>query len=483
MNNKDKSVKNILDKDFIPPSYFKGIEKEEEEEEEGNEKKMKKNSSIFYNLKTYYDRYKEYYKYLEQNVMTDYIYNPKSKLSNNLWPIGNDSNYIDITPLQELSFDPDILLDLTHVARDYFKLSTEAVDSILKKRTSLFHQVAVACQRQRDERFMEKREKKCVKDSLIESEEELYFFEVKLGVYYLLQRGTVIKFLTDVKHYSEFVIETGIGLSINSNNDKVKGAVGIKTHCPQGLCVEMEFAGVTLYDVINDYIVDDSSDNSEKYKKRLQRQIYAVKMLSVSNQLPYEKNQYFNSQIIDTFYASRIIDIMREKLLNDLPFVMIELINVITRISRHGLVNPDIKLDNIVIDGLTGQPKMIDFGLAFPEGKRSPLWDEDYEPSSSTIKYILYKSHHIAIEYAKGEVCQRSIMTYSLCILFLQLLLMLKQKTNGSKHSKVLNIDLLINNKSLVSCIYQGLSEDPKNRPNLINTIIPLIVDSCFPHS
>ena len=57
---------------------------------------------------------------------------------------------------------------------------------------------------------------------------------------------------------------------------------------------------------------------------------------------------------------------MRNRLLDELPFVTAEIVNVVTRLSQQGLVNPDIKCDNVVIDGLTGQPKMIDFGLVIP---------------------------------------------------------------------------------------------------------------------
>ena len=431
-----------MDEKTLPP-YFKGVEGESK-------------TIISSNFTTYYPRIRKHFRQYERNAWLDHVYEPKFTKLESFWPIGSISenyiNYVDITPLQKISYDSSNLLDIERVAKDYFMLPTSAVSSVLDKKTSLFHQVKLAYQ--------------------LHDVVDQAYFEVKEGVYYMLHRGTVVKFLKDVNQYSEFMTELIMGLHNYINNSRIKGAVGIKNYCPQGMCVEMEFEGISLNDVINggmNYIINNKDDPRNRH--RIERQIAAVKMLYVNNRLP----QKISEKKIDYFFAAHVIECMKAKLYNDLPFVMVEIINITTRLSNHGLINPDIKEDNIVIDGLTGQPKIIDFELIFPENRRSPFWDrceeEGYTPTISSIYNMVNASHHVAAEYFTGDICQRTVMTYSLCCLFDNVL---KQK----KYKDI--VDRLLNNPMFMECITRGLADDPENRPSLVKTLIP-VIGACFP--
>lgn len=406
--------RNILASECTPPLYFRGIVTD----------KQSPPVPIFDNIIKNYQKIKHVCQIIENNILIDNTTKPKFVKPENWWPVGLlnyifDSSYIDISPLLQLNQRQK--LSLVFVAQEYFNLSNESVDRILNRTNSLFNEV-----------YQERK-----------PNEKLYF-EIKPGVYYMLKRHTVIKFLTDGDLFFNFLIETAFGLDINNypHYNNFQSFVGVKAYCPEGLCVEIDFAGITLYDVV--HFREQQPLDKKPY--------YAVRML----------RGYDTSKRL----ATDVIKATKQKLLDNLPFFIIELVNIITQISHHGLVNPDIKLDNIVVDIITGQPKMIDFQLILPEGEQSPIDN----PSDMYVEETLKTSHHVAIEYIKGKSCDKSTMTFSLCQLIYDILIILK--ANNTNNNSINN---LLKNSELLSFIKLGISNNVKVRPNPVYTMAQII--------
>ena len=82
------------------------------------------------------------------------------------------------------------------------------------------------------------------------------------------------------------------------------------------------------------------------------------------------RKEHLEANIYDSHSALGIYNILRKNMLKNFPFFLAELVNTVTRLSQQGLVNPDIKADNFVIDGSTGRPSMIDLNIILPSGHR-----------------------------------------------------------------------------------------------------------------
>lgn len=402
------------------------------------------------------------------------------------WPVGIKGS----VHRHGTCMDPELLrtnsgkiMDVQYMARQVFKLSEAAVLNIMSKKTSLLYEVSTVCSQWHEERSKRLPMPSHVPEAytrfttLIGPKER--FLEVKVGVYYMLERGTVIKFMSSPKDFSDFVLETAIGYSIQDN---ITGAIGVIRTCPEAFCVEMKFAGVSLQHVINGDInctlnhprVSSTNDAKQPVGKQelIQHHMYPVKsrgglydvrMLQVTRRLPKSLQNSYKNPISDSYTAVTVTNFMRDKLLNELPFVTAEIVNIVTRLSQQGLVNPDIKSDNIVIDGLTGQPKMIDFGLIIPVGKR--------ETGREIGMYSNYPQ--TAPEYLMGEKCQEAAMTYGLSYMINDMLNTLVMRTGdmGAVNMSV-NIPLRL-------FMAKAYAEDFRKRPRAY--LMAPLIGACFP--
>ena len=345
---------------------------------------------------------------------------------NHWWPVGLDLKRMD-PKLLHIYSDENKIINVINLAKDVFKLSDSAISNVEKKKTSLLYEVHTVCRRWHIER------RKIEKPSHVPDKyasttihigDEERFLEVKVGVYYVLETGSVIKFMLNPESFVNFVMETAIGCNIE---DKIKGTVGIKKVCPEAFCIEMDFAGVSLNDVINGDVnctlnlpeAEPQMIQHHMLPNNMEGGLYGVRMLQVTGRLPQSLQGKCPFPIVDSYSATAVINTMRKKLLDELPFVIAEIVNIVTRLSQQGLVNPDIKCDNVVIDGLTGQPKMIDFGLVLPAGKR--------DSGKNYTSYTAFPQS--APEYLERRPCQEGAMTYGLSVTVNEILNTLARRT------------------------------------------------------
>nr|BDW09893.1 MAG: wsv423-like protein [Marsupenaeus japonicus pemonivirus] len=303
------------------------------------------------------------------------------------------------------------------------------------------------------------------------SPDELYY-ECKFGVYFVPGRNSVFKFLTQQTLYPEFIWEAALGLSVAP----IKGMVPIKNVCPEAFCFEMEFVGLNLDDVIN----GDTNglqrcrpppENPPVLQHCLKMTpkitcLYAVRMMAARGDFRQSCDPSLSERIAtvyDTYHAAQIAGIVREKLLRDLPFAMAEMVNIVTRLSQQGIVNPDIKCDNFVVDPQTAQPFMIDFGLVIPEG------------STSKTRFICEPGQYPQSpkEYLSGKQCTTDAMTFGLAFTFMDMLNTLLLRTgNPGAVAIYYNIEFL----EWMSSAY---SDIPRERPSVVE--VATIIGRCFP--
>ena len=421
---------------------------------------------------------------------------PKS-VPENWWPVGcngglkRKGNFVNTEPLVECcnKYNGNKATDITWMARSVFKLPEDAIKRIINKETSLLYEISSVCERWQEERNSIPPPKHVPSTYLpyltvIGPHER--FLQVKLGVYYMLERGTVIKFMTQPTALCDFVLESSFGFGIQrEHKDRLKGTVGVLNMCPSGFCLEMEFSGVALQDVINGDIncelnrpgaaqpsslvepirtpISVANNKKSQQPEMIQHHmapsvmkgiLYSVRMLQVTGRLPQSLQDKCKLPISDSFSAVGVVNTMRHKLLDELPFVIIEIANIVTRMSQQGLVNPDIKSDNIVIDGVTGQPKMIDFGLVIPSGRRDRT--RSVEP---TEKGIFSEYPQTAPEYLRGGICTEPSMVYGLSYLVYRVLHNISIRTGDmSAASMMLNIPLC-------DLMAKAYNPDPEKRP------------------
>nr|BDT63551.1 MAG: wsv423-like protein [Pasiphaea japonica whispovirus] len=400
------------------------------------------------------ERYSEIHTNCELAITKSYTLTPNQtrgyKLPDNMWPVGYDGGCdkptmcVDISPFKTYRNYCTTHLDLLYLARDVFKLSQESYERIMKKETTLLFEVSWCCKQWCNNRKGVSRpphvpEAYFPYTVFITPSER--FLEVKLGVYYMLDTGRVIKFMTRPECLTEFVLESLFGFGIQGN---LKGAVGVLSVCPEGFCLEMEFAGMALQDVLNgdlncnlngpvpphnqnQHLRIDKPEMIQHHMapSKLKGILYNVRMLQVTGNLPDELKKKCTLHITDSHAAVGVANLMRDRFLNQLPFALTEIINIVTRLSQQGLVNPDIKADNIVIDGSTGQPKMIDFGLLLPADYCDKVKRRN-NPYPENV-YNLYPQ--TAPEYLQGRMCNEAAMTYGLSYLISFVIATLSSRT------------------------------------------------------
>nr|AWQ60989.1 wsv423 [Shrimp white spot syndrome virus] len=378
-------------------------------------------------------------------------------------------------------------MSIDHMAKNVFKLSPGACESILEKKTTLLGEVTAQCKKwesyRRNIPVPAHVQPEYASQVVMIGPSELYL-EVKVGVYYMLETGKVIKFMTDKEMYCEFVFETVFSHALEG---RMKGAVGVRKMCVEGFCVEMDFAGISVIDVLNgdlkckmdENVVQQPNPSTTSSKPaaelmqdhgslcRMRDTLYGVRMLQATGRLPEGLQSKCKKPITDSISAIAIVGKMRERMLNQLPFVLVEIVNIVTRLSQQGLVNPDIKSDNIVIDGITGQPKMIDFGLIVPCKKyyNFKCWGTDER---------FFSNHpHTAPEFINSELCSETAMTFGLAYLLIDMLsILIKRTADLSANSIYTNIPFL----SIVSKMYD---QEKTNRPRAYE--IAPVIGACFP--
>nr|BDT62674.1 MAG: wsv423-like protein [Metapenaeus ensis nimavirus]GBG35481.1 wsv423-like protein [Metapenaeus ensis nimavirus] len=399
----------------------------------------------------------------------------------NWWPVGMDgsmnkpSTCMDPSLLHKYSLSTTIL-SIGHLMQD-LGLSHEAQQSVLAKKTTLLYEVSKMCkameEKRKNLRLPNYVPRECAPHTIIiDSNERI--LEVKTGVYYILDKGTVIKFLTKPHDLIHIVMEIAVGNGARN----IKGVVGVTRTCPDAFCVEMDFAGMALRDVLlGDAKVHMSAKcrNCQQQSNRhyipsspMKSVLYGVVMLQKTNRLPPSLREVSNVPITNSYRASGVTKLMRQRLMGELPFVISEMVNIATRLSQQGLINPDIKSDNIVIDGRTGQPKMIDFGLAIPTGSSDPD-----RVSLKLTEKVYAEFPQTAPEYLRGENCDETTMSYGLAFLIFETLSAITSRTTDIA-AACMSINI-----PLQAFINKAHSHDPNKRPRAYQ-IIPFI-GACFP--
>nr|BDT63426.1 MAG: wsv423-like protein [Sesarmops intermedium nimavirus]GBG35593.1 wsv423-like protein [Sesarmops intermedium nimavirus] len=418
------------------------------------------------------------------------------KVPNHWWPVGIEGSVHQrrtcIDPqLLRTNSDKRKIKDIEYMAREVFKLSDSAIANVLNKTSSLLYEVSAVCNQWHKKRNLLSMPghvpAKYASTTILIGPNER-FLEMRDGVYYMLERGTVIKFMIHPTRFTDFVLETAIGYSIHNN---IKGAVGVIGTCPEAFCIEMDFAGVTLQDVINgdlNCVLNHprAPPGAPPTKTVCQQELiqhhmaptnitkmrgvlYGVRMLQVTGRLPEPLQEICKIPISDSYTAVGVTHLMREKLLGELPFVAAEIVNVVTRLSQQGLVNPDIKSDNVVIDGVTGQPKMIDFGLVIPVGKR----DTAREVISSSSASVYSDYPQTAPEYLMGEKCQEAAMTYGLSYMINDMLNTLVRRT-GDMGAVSMSVNI-----PLRAFMVKAYAQDFRERPRAY--LMAPLIGACFP--
>ena len=410
-------------------------------------------------------------------------------IPDNWWPVGlngsvqNQGTCMNPDPLRHVTPGKDSLLDIMYLAKQVFMLSDKAISNVSSRKTSLLYEVSKLCKVWQEQRrhlpMPEHVPPEYAPVTVLIGPGER-FLEVKLGVYYMLDRGTVIKFMTKPASLTDFVLENAIGYGLQGN---VKGTIGVIGTCPEAFCMEMEFGGVALQIVVNGDL--NCTLNNPRKKKSTHRgqqtliqhymapckmrgALYDVRMLQLTGHLPPQLQSICKHPIVDSFSAVGVVNVMRERLLDELPFVTAEIINIVTRLSQQGLVNPDIKGDNIVIDGATGQPKMIDFGLVLPVGGK----DLARIPFSGQAN-VHSDYPQTAPEYLSGTVCQEAAMTYGLSYMINDMLNTLVMRT-GDMGAVCMSVNI-----PLRAFMAKAYAEDYKVRPRAY--LMAPLVGACFP--
>ena len=362
----------------------------------------------------------------------------------------------DIDYYKQLHNSTYRIMEGDYLMKDVFNLSETAVKSIQEKKSTLLREVHAKC-----ERFEIAR--RC------ESNDEIYIgkhedvFEVKVGVYFVPSKGKVYKFLHRAINFPEFFSEVSVGLYIE---EAVKGVCGITSVCPDHFCFEMKYCGPNL-----DAVINYDHKSIEKDIKAKEICVYNVIMMqSTPGQFTVPllsgllREEHKNAIIRDANTAIGIFTIFRKKILDDLPFFLGELINIVTRLGQQGLVNLDIKADNFLIDGCTGEPKMIDLNIVLPSGHKDPsrvACAIDFEISPQTPP-----------EYLKGQRCFESSMSFCLAHTLRHILKMLSR--TGDFAASSLHIDM-----KLSEWIARAYDENISDRP--ATHMAAVYIGSAFP--
>lgn len=351
------------------------------------------------------------------------------------------------------------IMEGDYLMREVFNLSKAAVKLINEKKSTLLKEVHVKCAR-----FEAARQ--CGSDDEVYVGEDEDVFEVKTGVYFVPANGKVYKFLHRPVNFPEFYSEVSVGLYIE---EAVRGVCGITSVCPEHFCCEMKYCGPNL-----DAVVRGDYKSIGRDKKAKETCVYNVIMMqSTPGQFTVPllsgllKEEHKNAIIRDSKTAIGVLTIFRKKMLNDIPFFLGELINIVTRLGQQGLVNLDIKADNFVIDGCTGQPRMIDLNIVLPSGHKDPPGKTgvacavDFENSPQTPP-----------EYLRGQRCFESSMSFCLAHTLRHILKTLS--FSGDFSASSLHMDM-----KLSEWIAKAYNENIDDRP--APHIAAVYIGSAFP--
>ena len=361
----------------------------------------------------------------------------------------------DIDYYKQLHNSTHRIMEGDYLMREIFNLNEAAVKSINEKKSTLLREVHAKCAR-----FEAARHDGSDDEVYVGEHEDV--FEIKIGVYFVPAKGKVYKFLHHPINFPEFFSEVSVGLYIE---EAVEGICGITSVCPEHFCFEMKYCGPNLDAVIK---------GDQRDKKAKEICVYNVIMMqSTPGQFTVPllsgllRKEHENSIIRDANTALCVFTIFRKKILNDMPFFLGELINIVTRLGQQGLVNLDIKADNFVIDGCTGQPKMIDLNIVLPSGHKdtpvsgSVACAEDFENSPQTPP-----------EYLRGQRCFESSMSYCLAH---TLRYILKTLTgSGDSAASSLHMDM-----KLSEWIARAFDENIHDRP--VPHMAAVYIGSAFP--
>ena len=343
-----------------------------------------------------------------------------------------------------------------YLMREVFNLSEAAVNSIKEKKSTLLREVHAKCARFEAERW-------CGTDDEVYVGDHEDVLEVKLGVYFVPTKGKVYKFMHRPVNFPEFFSEVSVGLYIEEG---VRGVCGITSVCPEHFCFEMKYGGPNL-----DTVIRSDHKFIARDKKVKEACVYNVIMMqSTPGQFTVPllsgllRAEHKNSIIRDANTAIGVFTIFRKKMLDDMPFFLGELINIVTRLGQQGLVNLDIKADNFVIDGCTGQPKMIDFEIVLPSGHKDT-------PASTGI-LDFENSPQTPPEYLRGQRCFESSMSYGLAHTLRHILKTLS--SSGDFTASSLHMDM-----KLSEWIAGAYDENVTNRP--APHMAAVCVGSAFP--
>lgn len=300
------------------------------------------------------------------------------------------------------------ILDGDFLMSAVFNLTKDAMDRIKANKSTLLREV-----HEKTNRFKALRPPSAYEDGRTVVGEEEDVFEIKLGVYFVPAKGKVYKFLTRPVAFPEFFSEVSVGLYIEEASRG--GVCGVKRVCPEHFCFEMDYTGPNL-----DLVLRGTHNHMANDPLSREMGVYNVIMMQstpgqyniplISGLL--RRGEHIEKKVRDSTTATGILGIFRRNLLDNIPFFLAQAINVITGLGQQGLVNIDIKVDNFVMSGVDGSPKMIDLNIVLPSGHKDP-------PSRGTD---FSASPQTPPEFLKGRRCYESSMSYSLAHMLKHLL-------------------------------------------------------------
>nr|BDT62793.1 MAG: wsv423-like protein [Metapenaeus joyneri majanivirus] len=331
------------------------------------------------------------------------------------------------------------------------------------------------------------------------SQESNYVYRIKTGVYYIPKRNSILKVLQNEKHLSEFLGEIFFGLSLKD----IHGIVDIDYIYPEALCFEMPFMGLSLEDILSvneerktrehyrflskalekeingkekEKMINSKSSNTLKLVKNLESLIIksAENNNSSNNRGSNDNNNNNNKGVgsvtekITTqriIYINEILQEHKSNFVKKLPYVIGEMINILTRLENQRLVYLDIKPSNFVINTCTSQPYLIDMGLMTIIGTA-------YNTPIMTIKKEDFRFYpQSPPELLNNQSCFGQSMTYG----FAFLVLYIQDKLREEK-----NFDILTFSKNQYFNIWltKARSLEVKQRPD-VRELFPILT-KCF---
>lgn len=264
--------------------------------------------------------------------------------------------------------------------------------------------------------------------------------KIKTGIYYIAKSHTVIKCLfkfNNADRIEDFLKEIYCGLLLK----EVKGVVNIERVYPEAFCYEMPFLGLSL-----DYFLYDE----------LRSNTFLPHFLCKCTTLVLA-----DRTLVD---GKTLVGKCTERLVQQLPNVIIEMASILMRLGDRQMVCLDIKPDNFVIDIRSGQPYLIDLGFMTAVGTRYSSYDFNIY---SNERHLYPQSPP---ELLEAEVCVQKSMTYGLSFTLEQIIKRL--------FCKKYDVSLLSENFTFKKWIREGRQRDIDARPEIRDVIN--IVRACY---